>query len=223
MGPVIGEGPRLSGGRVKRRRPQERDRPRTIRIRLADGKERSIEHMMATSFWSPDGKPMSAAQFIERLFGELPTLFKDEDELRKLWGWPDTRKKLLEGLAEKGYGQQPLAQLKRLINADNSDLYDVLAYIAFAQAPISREQRVDTHKQRIFALYPDQQQAFLDFVLEHYIQQGVQELDQDKLPHLLELKYHAVADAVAALGSVPDIREMFIGFQRHLYEPRTGA
>jgi type I restriction enzyme R subunit len=44
------------------------------------GKERTIQHMMATTFWSPDGKPMSADEFISRLFGELPALFKDEDE-----------------------------------------------------------------------------------------------------------------------------------------------
>ena len=39
---------------------------------------------------------MSAAQFIERLYGELPALFKDEDELRALWSEPQTRRKLLE-------------------------------------------------------------------------------------------------------------------------------
>src|SRR5215217_4658713 len=80
------------------------ERPRKIIIRLADGKERSIQHMMATTFWSPDGKPISAAQFIERLFGELPQLFKDEDELRRLWSQPETRKALLERLADKGFG-----------------------------------------------------------------------------------------------------------------------
>ena len=69
--------------------------------------------MMATTFWSPDGKPMSAAEFIERLFGELPELFKDEDELRALWSQPDTRKALLESLSEKGYGGEQLAEIKR--------------------------------------------------------------------------------------------------------------
>ena len=33
---------------------------------------------------------MSAAEFITRLFGDLPELFKDEDELRALWGEPNT-------------------------------------------------------------------------------------------------------------------------------------
>ncbi|MDP8208835.1 MAG: DEAD/DEAH box helicase family protein [Candidatus Electryonea clarkiae] len=194
-----------------------------IKIKLADGKERAIEHMMATSFWSPDGKPMSAAEFIERLFGVLPDLFKNEDELRKLWSLPDTRKALLDGLAEKGYGDEQLSEVSRMINAEKSDLYDVLAYIAFAQAPISCEERVNTHRSLILSLYEDKQQEFLDFVLGHYIQQGVGELDQDKLPHLLELKYHATADAVTELGKVADIRELFIGFQKHLYTQQAVA
>ncbi len=191
-----------------------------IKVKLADGKERTIRHMMATSFWSPDGKPMSAAQFMERLFGDLPALFKNEDELRKLWSRPDTRRKLLDGLAEKGYGKTQLAELKRMIDAEKSDLYDALAYVAFALAPISREERVNARKSLIFAHYGDKQQEFLGFVLDQYISQGVGELDDQKLPHLIELKYHAVADAVAELGQVATIREMFIGFQEHLYEAR---
>jgi len=195
-----------------------------IRVKLADGKERAIQHMMATSFWSPDGKPMSAAQFVERLFGDLPAFFKDEFELRKIWGRPDTRRKLLEGLAEKGYGEVQLGELQQMIDAENSDLYDVLAYIAFAQAPISRDERVHSHHSQIIAHYGDsRQQEFLDFVLKNYVNQGVGELAQDKLPQLLELKYHAVADAVMELGDVSAIRKMFIGFQKHLYEQQAVA
>ena len=203
--PVCGQDPCICKKRTK------------IKIKLADGKERTIQHIMATSFWSPDGKPMSAAEFIERLFGDLPELFKDEDELRKLWSRPDTRKALLEGLAEKGYDDYQLTEVRRMINAEKSDLYDVLAYIAFAQTPISREERVQTHRSRIFADYSEKQLQFLDFVLGQYVKEGVGELDQEKLPHLLELKYYAIPDAVAALGSVAEIREMFIGFQEHLY------
>ena len=49
------------------------------------------------------------------------------------------------------------------------------------------------------------------------IEQGVGELDDKKLPDLLELKYHSSADAVAKMGSANAIREVFIGFQQHLY------
>jgi type I restriction enzyme R subunit len=197
----------------------EKPEPRKkIKVKLADGKERTIRHMIATTFWDPNGKPMSAAEFIERLFGDIPELFKNEDELRKLWGRPDTRKALLVGLEEKGYGEEQLAEVRRMIAAEKSDLYDVLAYIAFACAPISREERVSTRKDRIYARYDEKQQAFLDFVLDQYVKEGVGELDEEKLPQLLELKYNDVRDAVAELGSVADIRGFFIGFQKHLYE-----
>ena len=195
-----------------------------IKIKLADGKERTIQHMTATTFWSPDGKPMSAAEFIERLFGDLPELFRNEDELRTLWSKPDTRKSLLAGLEEKGYGEDQLAEIKRMIDAEKSDLFDVLAYIAFALPTITREERVDNNRDRIFENFAsDKQQQFLSFVLDHYIAEGVGELDQDKLPDLLELKYQSVGDAVAVLGSVTEIRDMFIGFQEHLYVNQDAA
>jgi type I restriction enzyme R subunit len=86
-----------------------------------------IQHMTVTSFWHPDGTPMSAQQFMEALFGKLPDFFKDEDELRTLWSAPDTRRKLLEGLAEKGFGKDQLTEMQKIIDAEKSDLFDVLA------------------------------------------------------------------------------------------------
>jgi len=96
-----------------------------IKVRLADGKARTIQHMMCTTFWHPDGTPMSAQQFMEMLFGKLPAFFKDEAELRALWSAPETRKKLLQGLAEKGFGGDQLAEMQKIIDAEKSDLFDV--------------------------------------------------------------------------------------------------
>ena len=110
-------------------------------VKLADGKARTLQHMSATTFWSADGKPMSAAQFLETLFGALPEFFRDEDQLRALWSAPDTRRKLLEGLADKGFGKEPLAEMQKVIEAQSSDLFDVLAYVAFALAPQTRAER----------------------------------------------------------------------------------
>jgi type I restriction enzyme, R subunit len=199
----------------------EDERPKKIKIKLADGKERTIQSMMATSYWSPDGKPISANQMVEKLFGELPRFFKDEDELRKLWSLPSTRKALLQGLAEKGFGSTELTEISRLINAEKSDVFDVLAYVAFALTPITRAERVEKRKTEIFADYNGKLRAFLDFVLAQYVSQGVEELDQEKLGGLLELKYHTVDDAAAQLGSLSSVRDAFIGFQPHLYERTT--
>jgi type I restriction enzyme R subunit len=124
--------------------PEPSPRPKQIKIRLADGKERTIQHM--------DGKPISANQMIEKLFGELPRFFKDEDELRRLWSEPGTRRALLESLAEQGFGAEQLAEISRMINAEKSDVFDVLAYIAFALAPITRSERVAGRKDGILTL-----------------------------------------------------------------------
>ncbi|WP_338669398.1 EcoAI/FtnUII family type I restriction enzme subunit R [Pseudodesulfovibrio methanolicus] len=188
-----------------------------VKVKLADGKERTIQHMMATTFWGPDGKPLSSAEFIQALYGSLPELFRDEDELRAIWSKPDTRKKLLQGLEDIGYGAEQLRELSRIINAEDSDLYDVLSFIAFALAPVSREERVEARKDLIFEKYDDKQQEFLSFVMGHYVAQGVGELDQEKLPDLLTIKYGSAPDAVAVLGSVAAIRDVFVGFQEQLY------
>jgi type I restriction enzyme R subunit len=189
------------------------------KVRLADGKERTIQHMMVTSFWHPDGTPMSAQQFMEMLYGKLPEFFKDEAELRALWSVPDTRAKLLAGLAEKGFGSEQIAEMRRIIDAEKSDLFDVLAYVAYALPTLTREERATTAKVEISAHFNTKQQAFLDFVLSHYVSEGVQELDLGKLTPLLLLKYHnAIADALADLGRPEEIRKVFTDFQQYLYQ-----
>jgi type I restriction enzyme, R subunit len=188
-----------------------------LKIKLADGKERTVQHMMVTTFYSPDGKPMSAAEFIQRLFGELPELFKDEDELRKLWGQPDTRRALLDGLTDRGYGDEQLEEIKTMIDAEQSDIFDVLAYIAFALTPITRQERVDTRKEEIFSHYDSKLQMFLGYVLAQYVKEGVGELDTGKLTGLLKAKYYNVSDGAVALGGIPKIRDAFRDFQQHLY------
>lgn len=199
---------------------EKRPRPTRVKVRLADGKARAIQHMMCTSFWHPDGTPMSAQQFMESLFGQLPDFFKDEDELRLIWSAPDTRKKLLQGLAEKGFGGEQLAEMQRIIDAEKSDLFDVLAHVAYALAPVTREERAEHAKDRLTNDFTTKQRAFLEFVLAHYVAVGVEELDQQKLTPLLKLKYnHSLSDAVEELGKPEEIGRLFAGFQRYLYEP----
>ncbi len=194
-------------------------RPQKIKVKLADGKERTIQHMMVTSFWHPDGTPMSAQQFMQMLFGKLPDFFKNENELRTLWSAPDTRAKLLRGLAEKGFGPDQMAEMQRIINAEKSDLFDVLAYIAYALPTLTREERAAKAKIVISTRFNTKQQVFLDFVLSQYVKVGVQELDQEKLSPLLKLKYNnAIADAIADLGRPEEIGTVFSGFQKYLYD-----
>jgi len=191
------------------------------KVKLADGKERNIQHMTCTSFWHPDGTPMTSQQFMEMLFGKLPEFFHNEEELRAIWSAPDTRKKLLLGLAERGFGQEQLVEMQKIIDAEASDLFDVLAHVAYSKAPLTREVRAAHARVYINTQFNAKQQAFLDFVLQHYVTVGVEELDQEKLTPLLRLKYHAIADAVSDLGQPAEIGKVFAGFQKYLYADKV--
>lgn len=193
-----------------------------VRVKLADGKVKELDHTVKTSFYSPDGKPISAAEFLRSLFGTLPDLFKSEDELRVLWSKPDTRKKLLAELSGRGFAKQQLTEFQKVLHAENSDLYDVLAYIAFHADMVERTDRAEKAKIHLNN-YDPKQQEFLNFVLSQYVQQGVDELDDTKIGDLLVLKYHAIADAKKELGEVTNIRNLFIDFQSYLYSKREAV
>ncbi|MCL4260313.1 MAG: DEAD/DEAH box helicase family protein, partial [Anaerolineales bacterium] len=208
----------------KTKEPPEGYEPKVkLKIKLRDGKERQIEHMSSTLYYSADGRPISAQQFVENLYGVLPALFKTEEELRKIWSNPVTRKTLLEELEKVGFGKEELSIAQSLINAENSDLLDVLEYISFLQPPISRELRVAKSQNKIFAALTSEQKQFVEFVLSKYIETGVEELDQEKLPHLLTLKYKAIEDAKEILGTVDSIRKLFVEFQLNLYGQQIAA
>jgi type I restriction enzyme R subunit len=194
------------------------EKKKKVRVKLADGKERTIQHMMMTSYWHPDGTPMTSIQFMEMLFGKLPEFFKDEQELTALWSEPGTRAKLLEGLEEAGFGHEQLTEMQRILDAEKSDLYDVLAHVAYSMAPLTREARAGKARVEISGLFNAKQQAFLEFVLSHYVEVGVQELDKAKLTPLLKLKYKdSIPDAVKDLGVPAEIAKAFSGFQKFLY------
>ena len=217
-------GPEDPFPKVREKPPADYPKLTKIKVKLADGKERTIQHMMATTFWHPDGTPMSALQFMELLFGKLPEFFKDEAELRAIWSVPETRKKLLAGLADKGFGGEQLAEMQKIIDAEKSDIFDVLAHVAYALPPVTREARAAGAKVFIHNRFSAKQQVFIDFVLSHYVSVGVEELDQDKLAPLLLLKYnYSMADAMLDLGGAEQTRSLFSGFQKYLYQPSSAA
>ncbi|PKP09781.1 MAG: restriction endonuclease subunit R [Bacteroidetes bacterium HGW-Bacteroidetes-3] len=189
-----------------------------VKIKLRNGKVLEIQHMVSTMFWQ-GSKPITVEEFLNNLFGELPKFFKSEAELRELWSNPLTRRTLLEKLAEAGFGNDELTTLQKLIDAEKSDLFDVLEFVFNSNIkPITREARVAAAQATIFTLLNDKQKEFIEFVLAKYVETGVGELDQEKLPVLLTNKYQSFEDAKAVLGEVADIKTLFIDFQKYLYQ-----
>ena len=201
----------------------EDDKPKKLRIKLSDGKVRELQSMTSTYFYV-DGKPISAEEFLQRLFDtlKLPELLESEEKLRELWSNPVTRRDLLQKLEKEGCHKDDLLNLQELINAQNSDLFDVLEYIAYAKPPVSRAARVETNKDNIYNLLNAEQKEFVAYVLRNYVDVGVDELDVSKLSTVLVAKYGSLNAAQQALGNVQSIQSTFVDFQQHLYKEAVG-
>ncbi len=202
----------------------EDDEPKEkkVKIRLSDGKVREIQSMSSTMFYV-DGKPISAEEFLQRLFNvlNLPQFFGSEDDLRKLWANPITRKELLKKLEEQGCGKSELSKIQEMIEAENSDLFDVLEFISYARKPISRSERVSQAQSNIYTFLNERQRDFIGFVLRNYVQEGVEELDIGKLSATLTSKYGSVYEGQKQLGDVDEIKRVFVDFQQHLYNVKV--
>ena len=194
-------------------------RPKKIKIKLSDGKVREIQAMTSTMFYL-DGKPVSAEEFIKKLFDtlKLPEILGSEDDLRELWSNPITRSELISKLGKHGCSKDDLNKLRELINAENSDLFDVLQYIAFSNPAISRKERVDLAEDNIYNFINKDQVEFIRFVLNNYIQEGIDELDISNLSTIIDAKYGSIYEAQKELGSSDAIKETFTDFQKYLYQ-----
>jgi type I restriction enzyme R subunit len=196
----------------------ETPRPEKIRVELAPGREMEIDYMMTTTFWGPNGKQMTAAEFLKYLFGELPNFYKDEDDLRRIWSDPLTRIELLTRLADHGLSFDDLEKIQDLISATESDLYDVLAYVSFNAPRKTRGERATAARQKVSIQFSDRARDFIEFVLEQYVAEGVEELRPDRLAPLLELRFGNVNEGLDKIGFTPgQAGDAFRSFQKHLY------
>ena len=193
------------------------DPPEKIEVRLADGKARSIQFISATTYWSADGKPISAAQFLERLFGDLAGMVADEDQLRAIWADPDNRERFLEQLDDRGYDRGRLDDIRRLVDAPDSDLFDVLGYVLYANPPKTREERADDVRHGGLVQVDGELRELLLGILQAYETHGESELAAPKLTSYLIGRYGSVGEGKGRLGELPAVQTAFRQMQVRLY------
>lgn len=192
--------------------PQEK-----LEVKLSDGKVRQIKYIATTTYWGPDGKPISAAEFLQRLFGDLSDLVADEDELRKIWSSPDNREHFLTQLDEHGYDKDRLDDIRRLVDAANSDLFDVLSYILYTNPPKTRTDRAEHVRAGAMADATGALPDLLLGILKAYEENGEGELATKKLGQFLTARYGSVSEGKARLGELSEVRDAFRELQRELH------
>lgn len=206
-----GEPPK-SGGDGPEEPPREK-----IVVKLSDGKVRKIKYIASTTYWSPEGKPMSAAEFLERLFGDLSGIVADEDQLRAVWSDPDNREHFLRQLSDRGYDVDRLDDIRRLVDAPDSDLYDVLSYIMFTNPPKTRHDRADSVRSAGIVETGGETKDLLLAILTAYEVRGESELATKKLGAFLTARYGSVSEGKARLGGLAAIKDAFLSMQKNLY------
>lgn len=191
--------------------------PKITTVKLGKGREVEIYDDGTTFYDKEFGKPISAKEFIEKLVGKMPNFFKSEEELRRIWLDPLTRKILLKRFAEQGYNRDVFRYVQNVLHAEDKDVFDVLNYLAeYCQNMKTRLERANQCKVYVMDNYASRQCAFIDFVLQQYVKEGVFELDDERIGELVTLKYGSAIDAVQELGN--GIRNMFCEFQQYLYQ-----
>ena len=188
----------------------------TTVIALSDGKRRAIRYQSEVMFWSPEGKPVPAQDFIREMYGKLPDFYSSIDDLKQKWADPATRETLLEKLGQAGYDTDVLDQVRHIIDADNADLLDVLEYISYAVSPIERKQRAQKTQGFVDTLTPAQQ-SFVNYIIVAYVENGEKELRRNNLPGLIEQKFRDINTGLSALGGVAAAKQVYDNFQRQLY------
>lgn len=186
-----------------------------IVIKLSD--KREIEVIKDYMFMDVDGKPISTKEFIEKIFGHLPQYFNSKEELIKIWANPLSREKLLHKLEIAGFGIDKLTSLQEIIDAKESDLLDVLEYIAYSIKPIKRLDRVEENRDSIYSNLNDNKKDFVNFLVDLYIKAGVSQLSNNNIKDLINMKYNSLEDAKKSLGGINNIKEVFTNFQKSLY------
>ena len=155
-----------------------------------------------------DGKALGR-RVIKKVFDtlKLPEILGSEDDLRELWSNPITRSELISKLEKHGCSKDDLNKLRELIDAEDSDLFDVLQYIAYSNPAITRKERVDLAEDNIYNFINKDQVDFIRFVLNNYIQEGIDELDISNLSTIINAKYGSINEAQKELGSSNEIKE----------------
>lgn len=213
-----GGGYTTGGGDIERPVPKEKIKVNLSSSRVIEISEINVQYI------DEDGRPLTAEEFLKRIMGYLPELYKDEQQLRTLWANPNTRQNALDYLKSKNIAEEHLESLKQIIDAKDCDIFDVLNHLSYNKALKTRSTRATNvrNDRQFFEVYKNiKAQEFLKFLLERYEQDGINELNRDKLSELIKLKKMDTNEVVNLFGGADKLVEAFIKLQEQIYNEKA--
>jgi len=199
-------------------KPHEVEPPTNEKVTIdIKGKKLKVINI-ETTYVGMDGIPLKTEDYLELLIGVLGKFYNDEDGLREIWSNPTNRKELLNKLKEMNIDESQLNDLKTIFEAEDSDIYDVLAHLSFNLDIKTRSERVFAveHSEFIEKHHSEKAKEFIEFILERYKKDGVKELEDNNLSTLIKLSGIDKADLKQAFNNY-NIRDEYFGLQREIY------
>ena len=172
-----------------------------------------------TTYVGAEGKPLRTGEYLEYLIGVLGGMYDDESRLREIWSDPRERKILMNKLENMHIDAAQLSELAAIFEAEDADIYDVLAHLSFNHDILTRSERVLNveHRDFIERHHSTKARDFLEFILRRYERDGVAELDEEKLSSLIQLSSIDKEELKEAFGGLRDIKEGYLELQREIY------
>lgn len=192
-------------------------KPKLI-VQLDDAREIKVIDI-ETRYIDPEtGKLLSSKEFLMKLIGHLPELYHDEAQLRKIWSNPDTREELLKHLANIGIGEDQLSDLARMFEAEDSDIFDVLAHLSFNAEIKYRTERRQIAEKSLEEYENLQAKEFIEFLLTLYVNNGIRDFRRDGLSSKIALYNRGTTAEIAKVfGGNIKLRELYYQVQESLY------
>jgi type I restriction enzyme R subunit len=197
---------------------EETKKKKTV-VRLSSGRQLKVLDI-EVRYVGDDGRPLTAKEYLDKLLGILPKFFDSEAELRELWSKPETREELLRELANVGFDEEQLESLQKMVQAEDSDIFDVLAFLVFESQMRTREERAEDARNETLTkpFKNNKAKFFLSFLIDRYERDGIDELKRDRLGELITLSKMTVSDATKAFGSSDNLLEAYYDVQKSLYK-----
>ncbi len=189
----------------------------TLIVELDAGREVKVIDI-ETRYIDPEtGKLLSSKDFLMKLVDRLPMFYRDEAQLRKIWSDPESREDLLAHLANIGISTDQLEDLTRMFEAENSDIFDVLAHLSYGTDIRYRTERRDIASTLLDEYESLDARAFLEFLLTLYVRNGILEFRRDGLAAKVALFGRTPKDLASVFGSNTALREAYYKVQEGLY------
>ena len=190
-----------------------------IFVKLADNREVKIINIETRYLDSTTGKHLSSEDFIKKILGELPKLYQNEHDLRLAWANPETREKFLKNLEYIWLDAEQIENLKKIFEAEKSDIFDILAYISYGNEIKNRTERSKIAKSILEKYENPKAKDFLQFLLELYEREWIMNFKKEGLSSKIELFNRWLAREIAAeFGWVQELKQAYYDLQKGIYE-----